>query len=202
MVWPRMKYSTLGMLLFTVVVSSCEHVESPTDPLSERQMAVVVGGTEYTYLEGQPPGLSGSDPVSVTKIIGGGGGELHLAGHTVRVPAGAVLQPAVFTLTVPMDGYVEVDLQSTLLNVLWKILLGLLDPVVGLLGIDFEKPVTVELTYGWSTNAPADPGEIKLLYQVDGTYTGDHEIVSSTLDEDHEVIVAELDHFSRYCLAF
>lgn len=201
MVWPRMKCSTLGILLLTLVVSSCERVESPTDPLPERQLAMV-GGTEYTYLEGQPPGLSGSDPVSVTKTLGLAGGELHLAGHTLRVPAGAVLQPAVFTMTVPMDGYVEVDLQATLLNVLWRILLGLLDPVVGLLGIDFETPVTVELAYGWSTNAPTDPGEIVFLYQVDGTRTGEHEVVSSSLDEDAEVIVAELDHFSRYCLAF
>lgn len=201
MVWPRMKCSALGVVMLAFVASSCEQVQAPTAPLPERQ-AAVAGGSEYTYLQGQPPGHPGGAPLKVTKTIGAAGGRLRLAGHTLRVPAGAVLQPAVFELSVPTDGYVEVDLHATLLNVLWRILLGLLDPVVGLLGVDFERPVTLEMTYRWADNAPANPNRITLLYQVDGTRSGEHEVVDSRVNRNRRVIIAELDHFSRYCLAF
>ena len=126
--------------------------------------------------------------LSISSVIGLLGGEVHLAGHVIRVPAGAVTLPTVFTLTVATNGYVEVDVKALTTDLLGRTL------NIGEKG--FKKPVTLTLTYARATNV-TDPARLKLMRL---NSDGKHEILPSKVSDTGKVVSAQLDHFSRYCL--
>jgi hypothetical protein len=117
-----------------------------------------------------------------TGLIGPLGGVLAVGGIRVIVPAGAVLAPTSFTLTVPESNYLEIDVKA-----------GDADHFV------FERPVVVAIDYGrcglplfhsalsaWNI----DPDTKALLHEmasVDSLLT--HRIIFSTI------------HFSGYAVA-
>lgn len=126
--------------------------------------------------------------LQVSSIIGLLGGEVHLAGHVITVPAGAVSLPTVFTLTVATNGYVEVDIKALTTD--------LLGNTVNIGEKGFKKPVTLTLTYARATNV-TDPARLKLMRL---NSDGRHEILPSTVSGNGKVVSAQLDHFSRYCM--
>lgn len=127
--------------------------------------------------------------LDVSKIIGINGGSISLLGHTITVPAGAVDRPVLFTLLLARPGYVEVELDATISGLFGRII------DVGERG--FEKPVALTLTYSRATNV-SDPSKLVILRLLPG---GAIEEMPSTLDTQSRTVTAQLDHFSRYCLA-
>jgi hypothetical protein len=126
--------------------------------------------------------------LSVSSVIGLLGGEVHLAGHVISVPRGAVSLPTVFTLTIATNGYVEVNITALTTN--------LLGSVINIGEVGFRKPVTLSLTYARATNV-TDPTRLKLMrLKADGK----HEILPSRVRDEGLMVTAELDHFSRYCM--
>lgn len=126
--------------------------------------------------------------LSISSIIGLLGGEVHLAGHVIRVPAGAVTLPTVFTLTVATNGYVEVDIKALTTDLLGR--------TVNIGEQGFKKPVTLSLTYARGTNV-TDSSRLKLMRLKSD---GKHEILPSTVHDGGKLVSAKLDHFSRYCM--
>lgn len=49
---------------------------------------------------------------SKTRVIDSRGGSLRLAGHSIDVPAGAVLAPTAFTISVPASLNMEIDISA------------------------------------------------------------------------------------------
>ena len=88
-------------------------------------------------------------------------------------------------------GYVEVDLNASLFGLLG----GLLN--IGERG--FYKPVTVTLSYERSTNVP-DPTKLVII-RLNGL-GGTPEEVPTRVDPVNKTVSADLDHFSRYAIAF
>lgn len=129
--------------------------------------------------------------VSLSGIIGITGGSISLAGHVLEVPAGAVTVPTLFTLTVPLNGYVQVDLSATVTTILGKVV------DVGALG--FQKPVKLSLTYARATNV-SDPKSLFVAYMPNGDHSK-LEKLPSTLHATKKLVSAQLGHFSKYCMA-
>ena len=183
-------------VLFVTVLAGCEAADrSPLDVTAPQPfLGGLLGGSGasgYTLVE--DPLLPGIlQAVSTNGVIGLNGGQLSLLGHTLTVPAGAVSQPTVFTLTVLPTGYVEVNLTATLTSVLGLVL------NVGEQG--FAKPVPITLSYARATNV-TDPSELTVVHV--GGLLGYRNIqaVTSQVDTTSQTVTAELEHFSRYSLA-
>ncbi len=127
--------------------------------------------------------------LDLSKIIGINGGSLSLLGHTITVPAGAVDRPVLFTLIVARPGYVEVELDATIS--------GLFGRIIDVGGNGFDEPVDLTLSYSRATNVD-DPSRLVILRRLPG---GAIEEMPSTVDTQRKTVTAQLDHFSRYCLA-
>lgn len=178
------------LTLCALLLTSCE----PARVTAPRSAAPAPAGAEarsseagsYTLVEGTLP--LGVD-LRVSEVIGLEGGTLRLAGHTLAVPAGAVSAPTLFSMAQLPGGLVEVEmlaLRSTLAGTL-------LD--VGEQG--FAVPVTLTLTYAWADDVP-DPARLLIVWRKpDGTL----EPLPSRVDPETRTVTAELEHFSRYCLA-
>jgi hypothetical protein len=122
--------------------------------------------------------------LQASQVIGLSGGSVHIAGHTLSVPAGAVEVPTVFTLTVVPNGTIEVEL---------KAFQGLTN--VGAQG--FARPIPVTLTYARATNA-TEPSRLSIMRIKDSDAT--HEVLPSVVSANGKTVTAHLSHFSRYCM--
>lgn len=124
-------------------------------------------------------------------LIGSDGGVLSLLGHVLDVPAGAVSETTLFSMTVLQNGYVEVDLTATPRSLLYRLFFWRRVEAV-----EFDVPVELSLSYARATNV-TDPSRLKIMrVNPDGR----HEILPSTVDPVTKTVTAELDHFSRYCM--
>ena len=174
------------VLLVVVALASCS--DTPIAPKAvdapEPQMDVTSNG--YTYItETSPFDLGG---LSISGVIGILGGTLNLGGHTLVVPPGAVTVPTLFTLTLPTDKYVNIDLLATVQTLLG----GLLN--VGEKG--FNKPVVLSMTYKRATNV-TDPSKLFIAYMP---RYGAPEKLPSIVDQNKKLVYSVLPHFSKYCM--
>lgn len=191
-----MKLLSLPAVLALVLFSSCEPgggpgLNAPTGPLFEEAIEDE-SGANYSLVEGRIP--SDILDLNVSKEIGIEGGSLKLAGHTLTVPAGAVDEPTLFTMTLVTNGFVEVDLSATIPGALGN----LVD--VGERG--FNVPVTLSLTYGYASNVEREEeGKLFILRLLGDYESPEHEKIESRVVSEGKTVTVELDHFSKYCLA-
>jgi hypothetical protein len=177
-----------------------DSTQSPTD----RAELIPLDGADllaqgYTLIKEpvptQPKSLFGwlvkTVEATIALLLGSDGGILTLLGHILDVPAGAVSEPTIFSMTVIQNGYDEVELTATpksLLNSLffWR----------KVEEVQFNVPVELSLSYAKATNV-TDPSRLKIMrVNPDGR----HEILPSVVDTVNMTVTAELDHFSRYCM--
>lgn len=173
-------------LFVIVALASCS--DAPMAPqVSETpqpQMSTTSNG--YTYIEERSPFDLGG--LSISGVIGILGGTLRLGGHTLIVPPGAVTVPTLFTISLPLDPYVNVDLLATVQTILGGVL------NIGERG--FRKPVVLGLTYSRATNV-TDPSKLFNAYMP---RYGAPEKLPSWVDENNKVVYSILPHFSKYCM--
>ncbi|HEX2166843.1 MAG TPA: hypothetical protein VHG09_06345, partial [Longimicrobiales bacterium] len=124
-------------------------------------------------------------------LLGSDGGLLSILNHVLAVPAGAVDEPTLFSMTVLQNGYVEVELTATPKSLLRRLFFWR-----RIEEVNFNVPVELSLSYANATNV-TDPSRLKIMrVNPDGR----HEILPSTIDYEKKTVTAELDHFSRYCM--
>ena len=181
--------------LMLLAVSACQqdgsNTPGPTEP--DQLLGLNLGGSLGGYTLANDPILPNllNEPLKVSQLVSLQGGTIQLLGHKLTIPAGAVLQPTLFSLIVLPTGHVEVHLTAISTNWLGMVL------NVGKQG--FKKPVKVTLTYERSTNV-ADPSTLIILREK-GLF-GQPEPMPSTVDTATKTVTADLDHFSRYFIAF
>jgi hypothetical protein len=188
----RMKLLSLPAFLALLLFSSCDLGRAPVSDVSDVPTAPTTAAysqslSSYTRIEGRIP--TDIPDLQVSKLIGIEGGSVNLAGHTIKVPAGAVEQPTLFTLTLATNGYVEVDLSATVTD--------LLGNTIDTGSKGFKKPVTLSLTYAWASNV-SDPSRLLILRMLGN---GKVEALNSTVQPTGKTVTVQLDHFSKYCVA-
>lgn len=185
------------LAVFLAALAGCEPVVEPTSeppfaPEVARQLLESDGtvldeqGNDYTLVEGQLP--TDVPTLSVSRLVDASGGSLRLAGHALTVPAGAVEAPTVFVLEVLPTGRVEVELRALVSSPF-----GTED--VGERG--FDRPVSLTLSYAWARGVE-DPGDLQILHLRDD---GIAEPLATRVDPVGRTVTADLEHFSRYCMA-
>lgn len=196
----RRRFVLAGLLLL-VGVTGCERREQsmlPTtpEPLLGGLLGGLTGGGSgtlggYTLANDNLLRALLTQPLQLNQVIGVNGGTISVLGHSIIVPAGAVKQPTLFAINVLPTGYVEVHLTASLTD----LLRGILN--IGARG--FPEPVTVKLSYARSTNIK-DPSKLIVLREKGPD--GRPQPMPSTVDTANKTVSAELDHFSRYFIAF
>lgn len=187
--WKRLW--VLPVLVVTALVGCEVGNRSPMEvlPASQPVLSEQTVGSNYTLVEESLPEIT--EAVSASTLIGASGGRVELLGHSLSVPAGAVTEPTLFTLTVLPTGYVEVDLRATVTS--------LLGEAIDVGGEGFRKPVTVSLTYSRATNVP-DPSRLTVVWKKTGY--DNLQAVHSKVNVEKQTVTAELGHFSEYILAY
>ena len=128
---------------------------------------------------------------TIALLLGSDGGILTLLGHILNVPAGAVSEPTLFSMTAIQNGYIEVELTATPKSLLRSLFFWR-----KVEDVQFNVPVGLSLSYARATNV-TDPSRLKIMrVNPDGR----HEILPSVVDTVNKTVTAELDHFSRYCM--
>lgn len=149
--------------------------------------STAAGDGSYTLVQAPPlPAL-----LETSEWVGRAGGTLRAGNHSLGVPAGAVHEPTLFTMAQLAGGTVQVELLALELDPL----LGFVD--VGSDGFHDGKRVRLTLSYAGAIDLP-DPTRLRILrLEDDGTVTE----LPTTLDTAGRTVSAELEHFSRYCMA-
>ena len=174
-------------LLSLLLVAGCEPGGSDGAPGSPTGPRATQSLEDYTLVESSPLAL----PEQTAALIGGSGGVLSLLGNTLTVPAGAVGESTLFSLTRLPGASIQVDLLATRSSVFGAAI------DVGAEGFLGGKAVQVKLTYAGATNVE-DPDRLVVLYlRPDGGV----EEVPTTVDEAARTVTVELEHFSRYAMA-
>jgi hypothetical protein len=206
--------ATMLSLALVLIVSGCEHsVSEPQVEVQEQSLEEVVTPAEVSPLEGgvvsggytlirlspASDDVQGTDTSQgllggllklvgkvlslVIKIIGLDGGLLTLQNHSLLVPPGAVTQPTTFRMELVPNRLVMVDLEATRRG-----------RDVGADG--FGTPVTLTLSY-----KDADVRDPSKLFILRYNENGEHERLPSVVNTTNKTVSAQLDHFSRYCMA-
>lgn len=177
----------LGLAAVLAITTGCEPSTAPALP-EPSGPALSLESSGYRLIEGRLP--EGLPEIEVSKLIDVSGGSIHLAGHSIEVPAGAVADPTLFTMSLVTNGYIEVELTAVVSSLLG----GVLD--VG--GDGFGgKTVALTLSYATATNVE-DPDDLLILRMLED---GRVEALDAVVDPSGKRVTAQLDHFSRYCLA-
>jgi hypothetical protein len=169
------------VLLLATGLTSCTAGDSPTSPAP----AAVSDSQASLRLPILTPLLNGllacdrQDYGITRKWIGPGGGSIRVNDHVLQVPAGALTQNTLITAEAPSDYVASVRFQPE--------------------GLRFARQATLTLDY---SGCPL--GRLNLLKRI--AYTTDRlDILSFLLSRDDLLrmrVSAELDHFSRYAVAW
>lgn len=174
----------VAVLLLCLLPLGCEpggpsSTLAPTSPEIARSMS---DDGSYQLVQGGIP----TGELRASQLIDSGGGEVHLAGHALLVPEGAVEEPTLFSMAVVPGAYVEVELVA---------LVG--DVNVGESGFADGRVVTLSLSYASATGLD-DPERLTIVHRRDD---GQLEPLVSAVDRRARTVTTGLRHFSRYCLA-
>lgn len=126
-------------------------------------------------------------PVSTTRsterTIGLLGGTIRLDGHSIRIPAGAVLLPTRFMLTVPASKYVEVEIHAE-----------------GHEHFQFLLPASVTMSYDRCGDMDIDHDDLHVWY-ISGLTGLLLEFMGGTADPEDRHVTFSTDHLSGFIIA-
>ena len=142
------------------------------------QVTIVPAGAQSELLA--CPGMRAGE---ATRVIGPGGGLLRVDGHVVAIPRGAVNTPTRFSLTVPGNGYAEVDVKAE-----------------GFEHYVFARPVVVTIDFSMCGVEPT-------AHQFYGWYIdqSSHRLLQDMAavdDRYNQRLFFATDHFSGYAVAY
>jgi hypothetical protein len=178
MIRSRVMVRLLSSVALLATLSSCTTQDAPTAPPAESQAVSQDVPLVGDLLKGllvcsrQPYARS-------VQVVGPLGGTIQVGKHRLTIPIGALTTPVTITAEAPSDYVASVRFSPE--------------------GLRFSRPATVTLDY---STCPL--GRLRLLKRV--AYTTEQlEILSYLLSRDNLLLMrvsGELDHFSRYAVAW
>jgi hypothetical protein len=158
-------------------LAACEQQSSPVAALSETGPSLA--SSSGAVLVECPSNVT----TSAEGTIGSLGGSVELANHRLALPALAVLEPTVFTLTDPAGKYMLLDLKGN-----------------GQESFGFEKPATVTIDYSRCTRSNIDQAELS-VWKVDPETKALLKNMGGIDDKAARTITFTTDSLSMYSLA-
>lgn len=180
-----MRRSAAAVLLLPLLLWSCDSADTPTGALASPSSgpALSTTGSSYYVVKGND-----GDTGLTAVVIGPEGGVLKIGEHELSIPADAVSEPTVFSMSVADPEHIRVNLSATRISSSGELV------NVGKAG--FLKPVQLTLSYSTATE-PVNDGELLVLWaRSDGTL----EAQPTTVDPATKRVKADLGHFSGYLI--
>lgn len=159
-------------ILASAVAGAC--VEAPTSVTPPARSDVLASGPKFVA-------CSDRTPSSTVATVGPLGGLLSVAGHSISIPAGAVLAPTLFTIEVPQSDIAEVEIHA-----------------VGVEHFLFEVPVTVTMSYA-GCNA-SENSQLSVWY-IDRATRERLEYMGGSVDRSARTVTFTTGHLSGYAIA-
>ncbi|HEX6534115.1 MAG TPA: hypothetical protein VF041_05935 [Gemmatimonadaceae bacterium] len=170
----RVRPALVTMCAMGLVLGSCAE---PTEPHATPR-ADVVAQSQPQYL--QCPVDSAQ---SVTAQIGALGGKLSVGNTSISIPAGAVLTPTTFTLTIPVSPYMMVDITANGQN-----------------GFKFLDAATVTIDYSRCPDSAIPDSPLSAWY-VDASTYAPLQFMAGVDVRDSRRVVFVTGHLSGYAIA-
>jgi hypothetical protein len=186
-----MKFSALSAFALTLLAYGCDTVSESalTGPSESPSEVLITVKTREGYTVARE-----TDPAVgvVTAVIDRNGGAISIGNHVLAVPAGAVDNPTLFTMTKP-SGAIKVDLTATSVVPNTRVPSGVPNNI-GKRG--FKVPLKLAMSYETIAQVP-NPSALKVGWvKPNGTV----EIQESSVDVYGKVVVGTLKHFSAYAI--
>ncbi|MBV9773757.1 MAG: hypothetical protein JO040_07400 [Gemmatimonadetes bacterium] len=181
--WGRL--AAVSSLFLALAASGCDSGPGPESLVapSAANQTILATGPGYFQLLGDD-GFSGL----TVAVIGAEGGSLRLGEHELKVPAGAVAQPTVFTMGIIDPSHIKVYLSAVQLTPLGQ--------MVDVGGAGFARPVQLTMSYARMTQA-FDESKLLILWdRTDGTLVP----MPSTVDTAKKTVTGDIPHFSGYVI--
>ena len=156
------------------VLTACG--EAGEGPLAPQEAAFAASGS--TLVE-----CPVSETRSTSATLGLLGGTVSLDGHSITLPAGAVLVPTQITLSVPASNYMEIDIRANDLE-----------------SFEFEKPVTIVASYARCTRSNLDK-EALSAWHIDTTTKALLEDMGGVDDKAARTVTFDSGHLSGFAIA-
>lgn len=170
-IWLRSAALSLAVL----ATASC--TDGPgADALTAPREALANHSTGPTLLE-----CPVSTTTSASALVGPLGGVVSVAGHQLVIPPNAVVMPTQFTVTVPASNYLRVDITA---------------------GdgehYQFERPVTMTLSYARCTRTNINKANLRIFYVDDNNAI--LQDMGGTDDKSARTVTTGTDHLSGYVI--
>lgn len=180
-----MRRSVVPMLLLPLLLWSCDSADTPTGALAGPASGPAFSTTSSSFYVVK--GHDGDTGLTAA-VIGPDGGVLKIGEHELSVPADAVSEPTVFSMSLADSEHIRVNLIATRISADGQIV------NVGTAG--FLKPVQLTLSYSTAAE-PVKEGELLVLWvRGDGTL----EAQPTTVEPATKRVKADLGHFSGYLI--
>ncbi len=167
-----------ALALVALGTAACDSSTAPTALTMAAPRADRLGG--FTLVKS----TSVQTPVTVSALLGSAGGTLSVNGHTLKVPAGALTQPTVITMSTVAGSSIQVSLSATH----WR---------TGAPMTVFLTPLRLSLSYaGAQVNNPA---KLKLAWVVNGQVVA---VQPSDVDRSRKTVTSSVYHFSQWGIAY
>jgi len=189
-----MKFSALSALALTLVVWGCDSLNESAlvGPAGSAPRGDLISidtttndSTHYTLMVN-----ASTFSYTQSKEIGALGGYMELGNYSVSVPAGAVLAPTTFTMTIQGDGYYSASYRATRKDAAGT------EVDVGKQG--FLLPVGVTMPY--DSKKYRDPSNLRIGWLKNDSYTGEIEALPTAASKRTEKLSAAVGHFSAYAV--
>jgi hypothetical protein len=201
MLFDRLRVFAGLVLVSALTLASCDSPNEPqlTNDDANRPASALIGigtdGTTYKLLEGQIPATVRTrstwiGPLGGLIVITGGLKDGKLTLHSILVPPLAVLKSTLFTVTLPPENIIAVQLHAQQKSGLFGTTL-----------VDvkrFNLPVVLTMSYAWATNL-TDPKRVLLVFDPENG--GPLVRVPGLLNLGSLLYIAPLSHFSKYAIA-
>ncbi len=170
----KLTTTTFALVVFALLAfTGCSNNPIADNPQTAEPQVLSRAGRTVGAASASPINLYAEQVISASE-----GGTLTLLDVVLDIPAGAVPQDTVFSITIPDD---EIFYNE-----------------FGTDGLTFDKPVTVTMSYRNADLSGINESTIRIGYLNERT--GVWQDMVGTLDRVNKTVTAELYHFSAYGL--
>ena len=158
------------------------------DDVPTQSGATEVRGPRMSVSDARAPQLlvcPTQDATNSRAVIGPTGGSLSVRGSSITIPAGAVPEPTLFEVEVPVSKYMEVEIHA-----------------VGQPAYVFQKPATITINFARCPGDAIPMGATLAGAYIDGATGRVLEVMGGVVDKTGHKLIFITGHLSGYAIAY
>ena len=182
---PRLSSPRVAAALLSVAALGCADLSTQPEPGSgpARQFEVAEVSPSESPL--QLLACPTHEPYSARQVIGEAGGTVAVRGTSITIPAGALLEPTEFEVTIPESPYLEIEIHAA-----------------GHDSYQYQKPATNTIKYSNCSDNSVPAGARLVGAYIDSETNQVLEVMGGTDDKTARRVSFSTWHLSGYAVAY